>query len=182
MSDKDKDDELDELLKRLNNSPSNNKEEKDEIVAPAFERKPPEIDVSIDDDLLMLAADSEESGGDLSEVFNKQLQKVASQYGAVFEEIIKNYKKDREQAQEVIDLFMDTVAAGGKVPRVYIEKIADAVRAKNEIAQTAIRALDSLPKLLSATKNNEMFVNNSGVSFDAANLKAILEAAKEADD
>ncbi len=115
----------------------------------------------------------------LPEIFNEQFQKVASQYGAVFEEIIDNYKKDREQAQEVIDRFMDVIVSGGKVPRVYLEKISDVVRAKNEIAQTAIRALDSLPKLISSTKGNNMFNSQVNMSFDASHLRDILEISDE---
>lgn len=187
MSDKEQtDDELEKLLGELANTdplqPSEDKKE-EIIVAPKPRKAQPAIDVSIqeeDDDLLMLEA-SPKREEDLSAVFSEQLKKVASQYGAVFEEIIVNYKRDREQAQEVIDQFMDVICQGGKVPRIYLEKVADAVRAKNEIAQTAIRALGELPKLISATKNNDMFQNNVSMSFDAAHLKEILEAAKDSD-
>jgi hypothetical protein len=190
MSDKEEptDDELEKLLGELANSDplqvSDGKKQEEVIIPPKPRKALPAIDVSIqeenDDDLLMLEA-SPKKNEDLSEVFGEQLKKVASQYGAVFEEIIVNYKRDREQAQEVIDQFMDVICQGGKVPRIYLEKVADAVRAKNEIAQTAIRALGELPKLISATKNNDMFQNNVSMSFDAAHLKEILEAAKDSD-
>lgn len=182
------DDDLDKLLGELaNTDPLDSEEIKDKtekgmVTVPSKPRKKPTIDVSVDDDLLMLQQTQSDSDSDLSTVFSKQLERVASQYGSVFEEIIKNYKKDREQAQEVIDNFMDVIAAGGKVPRVYLEKVADAVRAKNEIAQTAIKALDSLPKLISATKGNELFSNNIGISFDSTHLKEILDKASEEDE
>lgn len=186
------DDDLDKLLGELaNTDPLDSKEikekteeklEKGVVVVPPKPRKKPTIDVSVDDDILMLQQTQPEPSGDLSVVFSKQLERVASQYGAVFEEIIKNYKRDREQAQEVIDNFMDVIAAGGKVPRVYLEKVADAVRAKNEIAQTAIKALDSLPKLISATKGNDLFTNNVGISFDSSHLKEILDKASKEDE
>jgi hypothetical protein len=130
---------------------------------------------------LLMQSEPESKDTDLSAIFKAQLRKVASQYGSVFEDIISNYQKDREQAQEVIDQFMQVISTGGKVPRIYLEKIADAVRAKNEIAQTAIKALDALPKLISATKGNDMFTNNVGISFDAAHLKEILDAAEGKD-
>ena len=118
----------------------------------------------------------------MSAVFGEQLKTVASQYGAVFGEIIANYKTDRDQAQDVIDMFMTVISSGGKVPRIYLEKVADAVRAKNEIAQTAIRALDSLPKLISATKGNDLFTGGgAGASFDSDGLRAILAEAQNSD-
>ena len=179
------DEELNKLLGELANTDPlescevSGKKEEGVFVTP----KPRKIiDVSIvedEDELLGLQTAEPSKSDDLSVIFSEQLQKIARQYGSVFEDIIRDCKKDREQAQEVIDRFMDVIAAGGKVPRIYLEKIADAVRAKNEIAQTAIKALDSLPKLISATKGNEMFQNNVGVSFDAAHLKEILEAASK---
>jgi hypothetical protein len=177
MSDNEQD-ELDKLLGELANTEPLSPGKDDDVIVPAVPRQKINVQIVEEDDL-PFATLEETKSDDLSTVFTAQLQKVASQYGSVFEEIISNYKKDREQAQEVIDQFMDVIAMGGKVPRVYLEKVADAVRAKNEIAQTAIKALDSLPKLISATKGNDMFTNNVGVSFDAKNLKAILEAAKE---
>ena len=176
MSDNEQD-ELDKLLGELANTEPLSPSKDDDVVVPAA--PPRQKIVAVVDDDLPFATLEETKNDDLSVVFADQLRKIASQYGSVFEDIISNYKKDREQAQEVIDQFMGVISMGGKVPRVYLEKIADAVRAKNEIAQTAIKALDSLPKLISATKGNDMFTNNVGVSFDAKNLKAILEAAKE---
>lgn len=184
------DEELNKLLGELANTDpldaESCKTKKDDgvFMPPKPRAKPQFIDVSIDDDDedLMLQIEQPQQKQELSSVFEEQLQKIARQYGTVFEEIIKDCKKDREQAQEVIDRFMDVIAAGGKIPRIYLEKVADAVRAKNEIALTAIKALDSLPKLISATKGNELFQNNVGISFDAAHLKDILDAAKDEDE
>lgn len=185
------DEELSKLLGELGQTDPLNScdigegSDKEDVIVKPKPRKKPEptmsmIDVSIDENpepvkLEPVPAKSE----DLPAVFNEQMKRVASQYSSVFEEIIKNYKKDRDQAQEVIDYFLDVIATGGKIPRVYLEKVADAVRAKNEIAQTAIRALDSLPKLISSTKGSDMFQQNIGISFDSAHLREILDAAKE---
>jgi hypothetical protein len=177
------DEELNKLLGELASTDPLNVEEvgkkSEAVYVPPKPRAKP-IDVSIVDEDVVLEVQAPQ-GEDLSAIFSEQLQKIAKQYGSVFEDIIRDCRKDREQAQEVIDRFMDVICAGGKVPRIYLEKVADAVRAKNEIAQTAIKALDSLPKLISATKGNDMFTNNVGVAFDAAHLKEILEAAKEED-
>lgn len=192
------DDELEKLLGELGSTdplpsklpsapkPASKKKKSDDdeedeedviIVAPKSTPKtplpPPQ---KLEDDLLMLQTESEEKQ-ELPAVLNEQLQRAMKQYGSVFTEIINNYKKDRQQAQEVIDAFMSVIVAGGKIPRVYLEKIADAVRAKNEIAQTAIKALDSLPKLVAATKNNEAF-NQVNMSFDTSALKQLLDSAE----
>lgn len=189
MSDSDPEDELAKLLGELadteplpsqpkskgSKSEPKDKDEdldKDLILLPAVERK--HVEIKKDPPTMMLQNDAKE----LPEIVNDQIKKVFSQYGAVFEDIVQNYIKDREQAQEVIDRFMEVISAGGKVPRVYLEKVADAVRAKNEIAQTAIKALDSLPKLMSATKNNEIF-NQVNMSFDVSDLKNILETSSD---
>jgi hypothetical protein len=180
------DDELEKLLGELGKTdpltPPNAEDKDDVYIPPKPRKKDGEIQVAIEtpeDDMLMFGGETKPEGKDLPTIFNDQLKSVFSQYASVFEEIISNYKTDRAQAQEVIDNFMDVIAQGGKIPRVYLEKVADAVRAKNEIAQTAIRALDSLPKLLSATKGNEVF-NQVNMSFDSTNLREILaEAEKE---
>ena len=181
----DNDDELEKLLGELaHTDPLQPGDSKDDgvFIPPNPRPKKDEISVSIEEpDPILEEVPAPKVDDNLSEVFGEQLKKVASQYGAVFEEIIANYKKDREQAQEVIDQFMDVICTGGKVPRIYLEKVADAVRAKNEIAQTAIRALGELPKLISATKNNDLFQGQSGMSFDAKHLREILEAAEDTD-
>ena len=55
------------------------------------------------------------------------------------------------------------------------------MRAKNEIAQTAIRALESIPKLMSASKGNEVF-NQVNMSFDASQLAELLKTDKYDDE
>lgn len=164
--------------KKKKRSDDEEDDEEDVIIAaprptPKAPAPPPQ---KLEDDLLMLQTEPEEKQ-ELPAVLNEQLQRAMKQYGSVFTEIINNYKKDRQQAQEVIDAFMSVIIAGGKIPRVYLEKVADAVRAKNEIAQTAIKALDSLPKLVAATKNNEAF-NQVNMSFDTSALKQLLDSAE----
>lgn len=147
-------DDIDELLSNLNNSKNNennidNINNKCEIVS--------------------------NNPNELGEIYSKQLKRIAERYGDVFEKIIKDCDKDRNQAQEVIDNIMNVLRSEDKVPRVYVEKITDAIKVKNEIALTAIKALDALPKLISATKGNELFKTNIGMVMDPNNLKNILD-------
>lgn len=177
-------DELEALLAELADTeplPAGQKPKKDKkkegvVDAPPIARLPkPEP-------TLMLVEEAESKTEEaLPEIFNRQFTQVFKQYNAIFTDIIQNYQHDRVQAQEVINAFMDVITTGGKVPRIYLEKVADAVRAKNEIAQTAIRALESIPKLMSASKGNDTF-NQVNMSFDASQLAELLKTEKYDDE
>lgn len=108
--------------------------------------------------------DNNQSTSDIKEMLHK--------YREVFEGVIDNCSKDRNQAQQVIDHFFDVVQNSGKVPSVYIEKFPELLKTKNDIALTAIRAMDSLSKLISASKGDSVINNN--VSIDVG-LSQILD-------
>lgn len=188
-------DELAELLKELGNTeplpsqkkkvkkPTQKKKKEDDddddmIVAPPIPRrerpKPAEP-------LMLVQPVAEESSEELPDIFNKHFTQAFKQYNTIFNDIIQNYHQDRIQAQEAIDAFMTVITTGGKVPRIYLEKIADVIRAKNEIAHTAIKALESIPKLMSASKGNEIF-NQVNMSFDSSQLAKILDTEKYDDE
>lgn len=114
---------------------------------------------------------------DISADFRRMLAKV----GAVADEVLDNCRLDRAQAQGVIDHFLDVLEGGGRVPAVYIEKLPDMIRTKNEISMAAIRTLDSMAKLMSASKGSDFLGNQKGNDF--SNLRALLEeAGDEGDD
>lgn len=114
--------------------------------------------------------------GDLSEEFQSQFHNLISRYSKISDEILLTYERDRDQAQEVLDHFLNTLATGGKVPRVYVEKIADVIRSKNDIAQTPIRMLDAITKFMSASKGSDA-LNQMNVSFDSSQLAKLLETS-----
>jgi hypothetical protein len=178
-------DELKELLSELaeteplpaGQKPKSKKKADAVVDAPPIARRPkPEPTM-----MLVQAEETKKEEEALPDIFNKQFTKVFKRYNTIFDDIIQNYQHDRVQAQEVIDAFMAVIATGGKVPRIYLEKVADAVRAKNEIAQTALRALESIPKLMAASKGNEVF-NQVNMSFDASQLAELLKTDKYEDE
>jgi hypothetical protein len=75
----------------------------------------------------------------------------------------------------VLDHFLNTLSTGGKIPRIYVEKIAEVLKSKNDIAQTPIKMLDTITRFVSASKGNEA-LNQMNVSFDTQHLAKLLEA------
>ena len=146
------------------------KKEDSTVNAPPIARRPK----SGAEPLMLVQAEGSRVDEALPDIFNRQFTQIFKQYNTIFDDIIQNYQHDRVQAQEVIDAFMAVITTGGKIPRIYLEKVADAVRAKNEIAQTALRALESIPKLMAASKNNDIF-NQVNMNFDVSQLAELLK-------
>jgi hypothetical protein len=113
--------------------------------------------------------------GEITEVFQGQFQDLISRYTKITDEILRNYERDRDQAQEVLDHFLNTLSTGGKIPRIYVEKIAEVLKSKNDIAQTPIKMLDTITRFVSASKGNDA-LNQMNVSFDTQHLAKLLEA------
>jgi len=95
-----------------------------------------------------------------------------------------NYRTDRIQAQSAIKHFFDIIGNGGKIPRVYVEKLPDVIRAKNEIALTPIKLLDSITRFMAASKNNSIMINNlnQNAGPDLSDLTLLLDAAESMED
>lgn len=140
------------------------------IVVQPLERKPHKSTLSF-----------EKAEGDLSEEFQNQFHSLISRYSKISDEIINNYERDRDQAQEVLDHFLNTLATGGKIPRVYVEKVAEVLKSKNDIAQTPIKMLDAITKFMSASKGSDI-LNQMNVSFDSQHLAELLKTSQYDDE
>jgi len=131
----------------------------------------PEVKLSESDDI------------SVAEELTPQLKAVIGRAGEIFNEIIKNYRGDREQAQSAIEHFLSIIEMGGKIPRVYVEKLPDVIRAKNEIGMNAIKAFEAIPKFLASIKNNEILVANIQQNNTAMpDLEKLLEISKYDDE
>lgn len=123
---------------------------------------------------------------DVEEVSNElinQFGEAISRFNAISGKILKDYEIDRLQAQAALDHYFETIERGGKIPRVYIEKLADVLRAKNEIAMTPIRLLDSITKFMAASKNNNVLIQNVNQNGpDLSDLSSLLESAEKYED
>lgn len=130
----------------------------------------------VDDDIL-----EDEEKLPSADDFQQQFYSLLAKYHPITDDIIKTYKKDRQQAQMILDHFVDALAAGGRIPRVYIEKIADILKAKNDISQVPIRMLDSIAKLMSAAKGSDV-LQQVNMSFDSSQLAKLLETGRYEDE
>lgn len=120
---------------------------------------------------------------EVSDELINQFGEAIGRFNEISGKILKDYEIDRLQAQAALDHYFETIERGGKIPRVYIEKLADVLRAKNEIAMTPVRLLDSITKFMSAAKNNNVLiqnVNNNGP--DLSDLSSLLDAAESYED
>ena len=120
---------------------------------------------------------------EVSDELMNQFGEAISRFNAISGKILKDYEIDRLQAQAALDHYFETIERGGKIPRVYIEKLADVLRAKNEIATTPIRLLDSITKFMSAAKNNNVLIQNVNQGGpDLSDLAGLLDSAEKYDD
>lgn len=162
-------------------------EDKDNVPVGSLELIEDDIDVIPEPDQALELTPNEVpvKTEDVVDELTGQLKKAVGKFDKISEEILENYHKDREQAQKAIDHYFNTINSAPKVPRVYIEKLADVIRSKNEIAQTPIRLLDSITKFITATnKSNGIMINNvnQGGGIDASNLEDILKQAEVYED
>lgn len=192
-----------DLVNRVKKSdkPENIKrgEETEEIPATILRKEKP-IDVSIDEtpaksempkasndirqykeeDTALIQAPKKDQIESSDELIS-QFKGAIGKFNEITDEILTNYRTDRQQAQAAIDHYFQIIEQGGKVPRVYIEKLADIIRSKNEIAMTPVRLLDSITRFMAASKNNNVLINNN-TSIGVNNLTALLDDAENVDE
>lgn len=98
---------------------------------------------------------------------NSQILEILTQMRKDFEnvsgEILGTWREDRTQIQEVIDIYLNVVRAGGDIPRVYIESLVKALEVKANTSITAVKLLDAKTRLLQALKGGTsvMITNNN---------------------
>lgn len=89
-------------------------------------------------------------------------------------DVLNSVKSDRQQIQGTIDLLFSRVQYDDNANRAYVEQLVNALRAKAEVNDVAVRASDSLIKLLVATKRKTT-VNNNTLNISSDELKDILK-------
>ena len=101
------------------------------------------------------------------------------QVSQVTESVLADCTKDRQQAQDVIDMLMktarDSIDKFGRVSAELAEQLIKAVQVKSDINANAIKMVDSNIKLIAATKSgNSININNTSTSSINASLTEIL--------
>jgi hypothetical protein len=105
---------------------------------------------------------------------------LLAKFGTTISKIISNHDKDRDQAENAITFFESKVrnAADTKGMTPYVEGWIHSLKLKAEINLNATHALDSITKLLAASKGNEIIVNVENAKPGDLNLEELL-AQKE---
>jgi hypothetical protein len=91
------------------------------------------------------------------------VREILSNFRNIRNAIFENYKKDRDQAEEAIQLFLKSVRAGS-VTQAVIDGYVKALGIKADINANAIGLLDSQARLLSAGKGGALFIQQLGIS------------------
>lgn len=105
------------------------------------------------------------------------LQKMQKEFDNISGEILGTWRSDRDQIQEVIDIYLNVVRGGGDLPRVYVEMLVKALEVKSNTSITAVKLLDAKTRLLQALKGGTsvMIQNNNAVVGDGDLTKLLSE-------
>lgn len=118
------------------------------------------------------------------DVVSLQVQELLVAYNDHFKTTVKNYDKDRTQAEQLISLIETVVRSSimQKGASPYVDALVRLLAIKAEINTNATSALDSIAKLLAAAKSNDIIVNLGGVQKGQLDLEALLSQPKREDE
>ena len=107
------------------------------------------------------------------------IKKLVSKFGTTVDIIIQNQSKDRDQLEDAIGYFENEVKEARKsnqrVSPAMIEAWTKLLQTKTEVNTNASRVLDSVARLISAGKGNDLVINlNQAKSANELDLNAIL--------
>ena len=83
-----------------------------------------------------------------------KIQKIINDFEGIRDEIITNYRSDRNQVEKAIKEFEQRMSEG--TTKVVVESYVNALRIKADINANAIKMLDATAKLLSAGKSTNI--------------------------
>jgi hydrogenase maturation factor HypF (carbamoyltransferase family) len=111
---------------------------------------------------------------------NENFKRLIELFGTSVNEIIHNQHSDREQANSAIQIVQTQINqmiqnGNTKGIGVYLDAWARLLQTKAEINANAPRSMDSIAKLLSAAKSNDLIINiGGGAAQGTLNLEALL--------
>jgi len=118
--------------------------------------------------------------GDDAEM-SRRVKNLLSLFSGSVEQIVHNQAEDRREVSSMATLLGDYVRQrlqGGEVRGMgpFLDALARLLQTKADINSNSSRALDSIAKLLSASKSNDVILslNSSGPSLDGLDLEALL--------
>jgi len=100
-------------------------------------------------------------------------QEVYTQFQAVTEEILNNFRADRRQAEAIVQHMWEVVQSQhGAAAQHYVQALVSALGVKTEVNANAVKILEANAKLLSAGKG--VFINLNTGSGDDQELDQVL--------
>lgn len=100
-----------------------------------------------------------------------ELVGLIKEFRSVKKEVISAFRSDRDDIDKYIRRFSNRIKDPDKAKQVYVEGITSLLATKANTGANIIRVLDSITKVVSATKNHKGF--EAGGS-DNANLSELL--------
>ena len=112
---------------------------------------------------------------------------LLNKFGDSVNVILNNQLRDREQVESAILFFeahvRQVTAAGGRLSPSYIEAWSTLLRTKTEINTNATGVLDSIARLLSAGKKNDLIINlGASPGSEGIDLETLLSQPKKEDE
>jgi len=145
------------------------------------------LDIEPAENIALPDASSEPSLSPFIEPDVKKEDNILSKYldkmDIVTNEVLVSCKADRQEAQQIIDLFLSKINAATAAPpsRMYVDGLVKAIEVKSNINMTAVKIMDTNAKMIAATKagiviNNNTQVNHSNELTDILNSAPTDEA------
>jgi len=115
---------------------------------------------------------------EITNVANEEMQQYLMKMDEVAEEVLGACRSDRAEAQDVINMLKSQCDAAHNVnkspQRMYIDGLVKAVEVKADINSNAIKVMEGVAKMISATKASTS-TENTSMQISGAELDKILE-------
>lgn len=116
------------------------------------------------------------------------LRKLVLDFSKTADVVSKNYENDRNRVEVAVAYFehivRDAQDNGKKLSPAFVEGYVKLLAIKAEINTSATSLLDSIAKLISAAKNNNIIINLGGAEDNnlSLNLEELLSQAPKSDE
>ena len=95
-----------------------------------------------------------------------ELKRLLHGFQSVAEEIVTNYRVDRNQIEQVVQHLIGEVITNHSTEEVMVESLVNALKVKTDTNTNITRILDSISRMISATKTLGIFDGEEGGGED----------------
>ena len=92
---------------------------------------------------------------------------VLGKFHNVTDQIIHNWKCDRDEVGDTIERLKDMMMASPKPPGYVIESLVSALRTKSDNNSNIIKLLDAFAKIISSTKNTSIISQSTSIDLSS---------------